>query len=153
MRSTVAIVVLCCSGGTSLALEMHPPWIHHQQKPKSPAAPPWVSHEKIKDNSPYHPPWVEDNKTSCKSPYNPPWIGTRCHHPEFGQGGVWTYPVDWRDVDWSDARQAAGLHQRTQAFSLKIDACLRGDRPVKPPKDAILEYYRDPRTAKTAFGP
>lgn len=142
MRTVIATIVLLGGYEAAHALEMHPPWIHHQLKPKSPTAPPWIGNQKFKENSPYGPPWVNDNKTSSKSPYHPPWVGTECHHPEFARGGVWAYPVDWRDVDWSYAGKAAGLHQRTQALSLKLDACFRGDRPIKP-KDAILEYHRD----------
>ncbi len=124
-----------------LALEMHPPWIHDQPKMKSPHAPPWVARTKIKDKSPWNPPWVAKNHVKEKSPHAPPWIGNEDHVQELARDGVWSYPVDWRDVDWSQADSGRELHMRTQAFSKKI----WGDTP-KRPNDGILEYYRDPPT-------
>lgn len=115
----------------ALALEMYPPWVNRScVKPKTPAAPPWIGCECSKP----------------KSPYYPPWIGTNCHKAETPSDGVWAYPQDWRDVDWSQADSGAALHMSTQAVSLKVDAHLRGDKPVKaqPP---ILEYYRYPAAA------
>lgn len=140
-------------------IERYPPWVHDQPKPNSPSAPPWVGASKCNEKSPYAPPWVGRTKTTVKSPsqppwvgecsnkssspYHPPWIGSPCHQPELSLGGVWAYPVDWRDVDWSQADSGASLHQSTQAFSLKWEALVGKERPIET-QDPILEYYRIP---------
>ena len=140
-------------------IEMHPPWVHDQPKQNSPSAPPWVGATKYKEKSPYGPPWVGRTKASEKTPSqppwlgqcsnnssvprDPPWIGSPKHQTELSLGGVWAYPVDWRDVDWSQADSGASLHQSTQALSLKWEASIGKTRPIET-QEAILEYYRIP---------
>lgn len=142
---TLVGIILLGSGALSeravLALEMYPPWIHSTQKTKSPTSPPWIGHTKVKESTPYHPPWVGHHCDSTKSPYFPPWIGTKCHQLEASRDGVWSYAVDWRDVDWSQAK-GGGIHQRTQALSLWWESKKYDGNP--PPRDMILEYFWSP---------
>ncbi len=131
-------------GSWATALEMHPPWIHDQPKPKSPYNPPWLNDDDPpKDGAPYHPPWVGREKCKDNSPDFPPWLGTECHQHDGIRGGVWTVPLDWRDVDWRQADSGAGLHMRTQAFSLWVESKLCPNKPRKY-QDPILEYFPDP---------
>lgn len=89
-----------------------------------------------------YPPWIHSTPKR-KSPSGPPWVKSKCHQKEVARGGVWAYPLDWREVDWSQADSGRHLHMQTQAISLAVDQKLRGDKPI-PQRDAILEYYRDP---------
>jgi hypothetical protein len=129
---------------TGWALEMHPPWVHDTPKPSSPYHPPWIKCGKdVDDDAPDHPPWVGREKCKEKAPYHPPWIGSECSQQEGIRGGYWAVPLDWRDVDWSQADSGAGLHQRTQALSLWLEAKFKPNQP-RPDRDPILEYHADP---------
>ncbi|MBI1348316.1 hypothetical protein GC163_18735 [bacterium] len=144
LTRTLFVLVGATFGATTAveALEMHPPWVYcPHTKEKSPYFPPWVGCDHVKDKSPYYPPWVGHSCDSVKSPAYPPWIGTKCHQLEAPRDGFWAYPVNWRDVDWSQAK-FGGIHQRTQAFSLWLENKKNDDAP--PPRMDILEYFRDP---------
>lgn len=139
-----ALVWTClCVGNSAVAWAQYPPWIDDTPKAKAPYGPPWVGRE-VKPNAPYYPPWIgRPGDTDGDAPYGPPWIGSKCHQPELPRSGEWVYPLDWRDVDWSQADSGRELHMKTQALSLKIDSKLRGNRPVEP-RRVYLEYYREP---------
>lgn len=114
------------------ALEMHPPWV----RTTSPLKSQYATTKKT--------PWWEKEKARVEKTKYPPWIYSDCHQPALARSGVWAYPPDWREVDWSQADCGARLHQQTQAISLWADQKLHGDEPREIKQEPILEYFRDP---------